>query len=89
MIVRILGEGQLRVDDAAATELHALDVDVEGAVECGGIAIAASGGLGTGLVENIHGHGGLPGCGFNATCIVQNCIVRNINNAGSHLIVRN
>jgi hypothetical protein len=33
MIVRILGEGQLRVDDAAATELHALDVDVEGAVE--------------------------------------------------------
>jgi hypothetical protein len=33
MIVRILGEGQLRVDDAAAAELHALDVDVEGAVE--------------------------------------------------------
>jgi hypothetical protein len=33
MIVRILGEGQLRVDDAAAAELHALDADVEAAVE--------------------------------------------------------
>jgi PspA-Associated protein len=33
MIVRILGEGQLRVDDAAAADLHALDADVEAAVE--------------------------------------------------------
>ena len=33
MIVRILGEGQVQVDDAAAAELHALDADVEAAVE--------------------------------------------------------
>jgi hypothetical protein len=33
MIVRILGEGQLRVDNAAAAELQALDADVEAAVE--------------------------------------------------------
>jgi hypothetical protein len=33
MIVRILGEGQLRVDDAAAAELQALDHDLEAAVE--------------------------------------------------------
>ncbi len=33
MIVRILGEGQLRVDDAAAAELQALDADLEAAVE--------------------------------------------------------
>lgn len=35
MIIRILGEGQLRVDDAAAAELQALDADVEAAVERG------------------------------------------------------
>jgi hypothetical protein len=33
MIVRILGEGQLRVDDAVAAQLHALDADLEAAVE--------------------------------------------------------
>jgi hypothetical protein len=33
MIVRILGEGQLRVDDSVADELHALDTDLESAVE--------------------------------------------------------
>jgi hypothetical protein len=33
MIVRILGEGQFRVDDAASARLHALDADVEAAVE--------------------------------------------------------
>jgi hypothetical protein len=33
MIVRILGEGQLRVDDAVADELHALDSNLEAAVE--------------------------------------------------------
>jgi hypothetical protein len=33
MIVRILGEGQLRVDDTVAQELHALDGDLEAAVE--------------------------------------------------------
>ena len=33
MIIRILGEGQFRVDDATASELQALDADVESAVE--------------------------------------------------------
>ena len=33
MIVRILGEGQFRVDDAAATELNHLDSRLETAVE--------------------------------------------------------
>jgi hypothetical protein len=33
MIVRILGEGQLNVDDSAADELAALDAKLESAVE--------------------------------------------------------
>jgi hypothetical protein len=33
MIVRILGEGQLRVDDSAAGELNQLDAKLEAAVE--------------------------------------------------------
>ena len=33
MIVRILGEGQFRVDDSAAAELNELDTDLESAVE--------------------------------------------------------
>jgi hypothetical protein len=33
MIVRILGEGQLRVDDSAASELNELDAKLEGTVE--------------------------------------------------------
>jgi hypothetical protein len=33
MIVRILGEGQLRVDDAVAAQLQALDTALEAAVE--------------------------------------------------------
>ena len=33
MIVRILGEGQLRVDDAAASELNDLDTKLESTVE--------------------------------------------------------
>jgi hypothetical protein len=33
MIVRILGEGQLQVDDAVVAELQALDVELEAAVE--------------------------------------------------------
>ena len=33
MIVRILGEGQFRVDDAVATELNKLDAELEAAVE--------------------------------------------------------
>ena len=33
MIVRILSEGQFRVDDAATAELNQLDADLEAAVE--------------------------------------------------------
>ncbi len=33
MIVRILGEGQFRVDDAATAELNQLDAELEAAVE--------------------------------------------------------
>ena len=33
MIVRILGEGQLRIDDAAASELNELDARLESTVE--------------------------------------------------------
>jgi hypothetical protein len=33
VIVRILGEGQFRVDDAVAGELNQLDTDLESAVE--------------------------------------------------------
>jgi hypothetical protein len=33
MIVRILGEGQFRVDDATAAELNLLDTELEAAVE--------------------------------------------------------
>jgi len=35
VIVRILGEGQLRVDDSALTELNELDAKLEAAVEGG------------------------------------------------------
>lgn len=35
MIVRILGEGQFRVDDAAAAKLTALDKDLDAAVRDG------------------------------------------------------
>ncbi len=35
MIVRILGEGQLRVDDSAAEELNQLDSQLEAALEQG------------------------------------------------------
>ena len=45
MIVRILGEGQLRVDDAAVSELNELDAKVEAAVDVGdeaGFAAALS-----------------------------------------------
>ena len=33
MIVRILGEGQLRIDDSAVDELNELDTKLEAAVE--------------------------------------------------------
>jgi hypothetical protein len=35
MIVRILGEGQFRVDDGAAAELNRIDAEFEAAVERG------------------------------------------------------
>ena len=35
MIVRILGEGQLRVDDSASAELNSLDAELERAVNSG------------------------------------------------------
>ena len=35
MIVRILGEGQFKVEDAAAAELNQIDSDLEAAVERG------------------------------------------------------
>jgi hypothetical protein len=35
MIIRILGEGQLQVDDAASAELNALDAELERAVHSG------------------------------------------------------
>jgi hypothetical protein len=35
VIVRILGEGQFRVDDSAAAELNQMDADLEAAVERG------------------------------------------------------
>ena len=35
MIIRILGEGQFNVDDAAAAELNALDAELADAVERG------------------------------------------------------
>jgi hypothetical protein len=35
VIVRILGEGQFRVDDSAAAELNKLDTELESAVERG------------------------------------------------------
>ncbi len=35
MIVRILGEGQFKVEDAATAELNQLDADLEAAVEHG------------------------------------------------------
>jgi hypothetical protein len=35
MIVRILGEGQLRVDDSASAELNSLDATLEKAVNSG------------------------------------------------------
>jgi len=47
VIVRILGEGQFRVDDVATTELNRLDTELEMAVERGDKAAftAALGGL--------------------------------------------
>jgi hypothetical protein len=55
VIVRILGEGQFRVDDAAAVELNKLDTELEAAVEHGDQA-AFSAAL-TGLLATIRAQG--------------------------------
>jgi hypothetical protein len=55
MIVRILGEGQFRVDDDAAAELNRMDAELEAAVERGDEA-----GLTTtlnGLLGHVRDHG--------------------------------
>jgi hypothetical protein len=54
VIVRILGEGQFRVDDAAA-ELNQLDTELEAAVEHGDEA-AFTAAL-TQLLANVRAHG--------------------------------
>jgi hypothetical protein len=55
VIVRILGEGQFRVDDAAAAELNQLDTELEAAVEHGDEA-AFTDAL-TQLLANVRAHG--------------------------------
>ncbi len=55
MIVRILGEGQFRVDDAATAELNRLDADLETAVNHNDEA-AFNAAL-TGLLAQVRGHG--------------------------------
>jgi hypothetical protein len=55
MIVRILGEGQLKLDDDTASELHALDAKLEAAVERNDQA-ALNQALGA-LLERARGHG--------------------------------
>ena len=55
MIVRILGEGQFRVDDAATAELNQLDVVLEAAVERGDEAAFAD--ALTNLLAQVRAHG--------------------------------
>ena len=55
MIVRILGEGQFRVDDSVAAELSRLDTELEAAVEHGDQA-ACTAAL-TGLLTEVRAHG--------------------------------
>ena len=55
MIVRILGEGQFRVDDAATGELNHLDTELEAAVERGDEA-AFTAAL-TGLLSQVRAQG--------------------------------
>jgi hypothetical protein len=55
MIVRILGEGQFRVDDDAAAELNRRDAELEAAVERGdeaGLAATLDG-----LLSHVRAHG--------------------------------
>jgi hypothetical protein len=55
VIVRILGEGQFRVDDAATAELNQLDVVLEAAVERGDEAAFAD--ALTNLLAQVRAHG--------------------------------
>jgi hypothetical protein len=55
VIVRILGEGQFRVDNSAAAELNRLDTELEAAVEHGDQA-AFTAAL-TGLLAQVRAHG--------------------------------
>ena len=55
MIVRILGEGQFRVDDAAAAELNKMDADLETAVEQGDEAAFSD--VLTRLLAQVHAQG--------------------------------
>jgi hypothetical protein len=55
VIVRILGEGQFRVDDADAAELNQMDADLEAAVERGDEAAFTS--ALTNLLAQVHAHG--------------------------------
>ena len=55
MIVRILREGQFRVDDAATAELNQLDVVLEAAVERGDEAAFAD--ALTNLLAQVRAHG--------------------------------
>jgi hypothetical protein len=55
MIVRILGEGQFRVDNDAAAELNQMDADLEAVVEQGDDAALAA--TLTSLLTHVRGHG--------------------------------
>ena len=62
----------VEVSAASAEFLGGGEFDVERAVERGGMAIGAAGGLGAGSVEHIHGHGELPRYGFDGIGIARN-----------------
>ena len=55
MIVRILGEGQFSIDDAAAADLNRLDTELEAAVEHGDQAAFAA--TLTGLLAQVRAQG--------------------------------
>ena len=55
MIVRILGEGQFRIDDAAAAELNRLDTELEAAVNHNDEAAFAT--ALDGLLAQVRAHG--------------------------------
>jgi hypothetical protein len=57
VIVRILGEGQFRVDDSAAAELNRLDTELEAAVDHGDQAAFAA--TLTSLLAHVRAQGSL------------------------------